>query len=92
VDRANAVRKKLNGAGLPEERIMKVVGYAATDPIVRDAPYSPLNRRVSIVVKEKKDPEIEMNPVEGAAVISRWRNRSVSSKGGEAVAAPLQGE
>jgi flagellar motor protein MotB len=31
-----------------------VIGYADTDPIVKDDPYSPLNRRVSIVVKEKR--------------------------------------
>jgi chemotaxis protein MotB len=78
VDRANAVRKELNAAGLPEDRVTKVVGYAATDPIIRDEPYSPLNRRVSIVVKEQRDPDIDMNPVERAEVISKWRSRSVS--------------
>jgi len=55
VDRANSVRKELEIWGTQGERITKVIGYAATDPIVRDDPYSPLNRRVSIVVKEKKD-------------------------------------
>ncbi len=90
VDRANVVRKELTAAGLAEDRIMKVVGYAATDPIVRDEPYSPLNRRVSIVVKEKQDPEIDMNPVERAEVISKWKNRSGSSRDGESVPALLE--
>jgi len=58
VDRANVVRKELAASGIPEDRIMKVIGYAATDPILRDQPYSPLNRRVSIVVKEKKDEDL----------------------------------
>lgn len=53
VDRANAVRKELLLSGIPEDRVLKVIGYAATDPIVKDEPFSPLNRRVSIVVKEK---------------------------------------
>ena len=55
VDRANAVRKELVACGVHQERISKVIGYAATDPILKDDPYSPLNRRVSIVVKEKKE-------------------------------------
>ncbi len=63
VDRANAVRKELASTGIPGDRIMKVIGYAATDPIVRDEPYSPLNRRVSIVVKEENDTEINVNPI-----------------------------
>jgi chemotaxis protein MotB len=76
VDRANVVRKELAASGIPEDRIMKVIGYAATDPIVRDQPYSPLNRRVSIVVKEKKDTEIDVDPA---------RQPSVASEPGEAL-------
>ena len=70
VDRANAVRKELAATGIPGDRIMKVIGYAATDPIVRDEPYSPLNRRVSIVVKEKNDTEINVNPILQPSVAS----------------------
>jgi len=61
VDRANVVRKQLAASGISQDRIMKVIGYAATDPIIRDEPYSPLNRRVSIVVKEKRDSEFNAN-------------------------------
>lgn len=71
VDRANAVRKELANAGISEDRIMKVIGYAATDPIVRDEPYSPLNRRVSIVVKEKEDSEINLHPLTQPSVASK---------------------
>lgn len=71
VDRANAVRKELASSGISEDRIMKVIGYAATDPIVRDEPYSPLNRRVSIVVKEKEDSEINLHPLVQASVASK---------------------
>jgi chemotaxis protein MotB len=70
VDRANAVRKELAATGIPGDRIMKVIGYAATDPIVRDEPYSPLNRRVSIVVKEKNDSEMDVNPILQPSVAS----------------------
>jgi chemotaxis protein MotB len=70
VDRANAVRKELASTGIPGDRIMKVIGYASTDPIVRDDPYSPLNRRVSIVVKEENDTEINVNPIQQPGVAS----------------------
>jgi chemotaxis protein MotB len=61
VDRANAVRKKLSSCGIPPDRIRKVVGYAATVPIIKNEPYSPLNRRVSIVVKEQGDERVAVN-------------------------------
>ncbi|MEW6441383.1 MAG: flagellar motor protein MotB [bacterium] len=55
VDRANAVRKALTEESVSGDRITKVIGYAATDPIVKEDPFSPLNRRVSIVIKEQED-------------------------------------
>jgi len=65
VDRANVVRKVLIANGVGEDKIMKVVGYAATDPLIKEDPYSPLNRRVSIVVKEQKEAEFDVKPVPG---------------------------
>ena len=65
VDRANVVRKVLLANGVAQDKIMKVVGYAATDPLVKEDPYSPLNRRVSIVVKEQKETEFDVKPVPG---------------------------
>lgn len=65
VDRANVVRKVLTANGVAQDKIMKVVGYAATDPLVKEDPYSPLNRRVSIVVKEQKEAEFDVKPVPG---------------------------
>ena len=49
-DRANASRRALVGAGLPAERIAKVVGVADRDPMVADQPNSPRNRRISMVL------------------------------------------
>jgi chemotaxis protein MotB len=49
-DRANASRRALLGAGLPAERIAKVVGLADRDPMVADQPTSPRNRRISMVL------------------------------------------
>ena len=49
-DRANAMRRAIVSKGIPEERIMRVVGAADTDPINRDRPGAPENRRVSIEI------------------------------------------
>ena len=48
--RANASRRALVAAGLPEARIETVLGKADTDPMIADDPNNPRNRRVSIVV------------------------------------------
>jgi chemotaxis protein MotB len=49
-DRANAARRALIGLGLPEQRIERVVGRAATEPLLRDDPAAPANRRLSVVL------------------------------------------
>ena len=56
-DRANASRRALLSAGLPEGRITKVVGTADRDPLVPDQPTSPRNRRISIVLLREAPPE-----------------------------------
>jgi len=60
VDRANAVRKSLEASGIRPERVSNVIGFASTDPIIRDDPYSELNRRVSIFVKELHDERVPL--------------------------------
>ncbi|HUK07713.1 MAG TPA: flagellar motor protein MotB [Stellaceae bacterium] len=56
-DRANASRRALLNDGVPAERIDKVVGLADHDPLVKDDPRSPRNRRISIVLlREAKPP------------------------------------
>ncbi len=50
VDRALATREALVELGLPETRIVEVSGKAAMDPLVRDNPYDPRNRRISILL------------------------------------------
>jgi chemotaxis protein MotB len=55
-DRANASRRALIVAGLPAERIAKVVGLADRDPMVADQPSSPRNRRISMVLLHEGKP------------------------------------
>lgn len=49
-DRANAVRRALTDSGVPAGRIARVVGKAATEPLLRDKPEAPSNRRMSVVL------------------------------------------
>ncbi len=49
-DRANASRRVLVEAGVPDSRFASVTGRADKEPFVPDDPYSPRNRRISITV------------------------------------------
>jgi len=49
-DRANASRRELVAAGLAEDKVLRVVGLAASMPLGPDDPFHPSNRRISIVV------------------------------------------
>jgi chemotaxis protein MotB len=49
-DRASAARKELENNGLSPDRLSRVAGYAATEPLVKDNPNDPKNRRISIIL------------------------------------------
>ena len=49
-DRANSARRYLLTAGVPADRIARVVGRAATEPLLPDDPTNARNRRLSIVL------------------------------------------
>ncbi|HKR33886.1 MAG TPA: flagellar motor protein MotB [Steroidobacteraceae bacterium] len=53
-DRANAARRALIAGGLPAEKIGRVVGLASSVLLDPSAPDSPINRRISIVVMNKR--------------------------------------
>ena len=54
-DRALASRRTLVAAGVPENRIDRVVGKADTEPLVPDDPKAPRNRRIAIVILRDAD-------------------------------------
>ena len=56
-DRANASRRELVAGGLEEGKIMRVVGLGSAVPFDRDNPNSAVNRRISIIVMNKKAEE-----------------------------------
>lgn len=53
-DRANAARRALIAGGLPAERVGRVVGLASSVLLDTQAPDSPINRRISIIVMNKR--------------------------------------
>ena len=49
-DRANASRRVLRDLDVPESRFSRVVGMAATEPLLVDDPTNPRNRRLTLVL------------------------------------------
>jgi chemotaxis protein MotB len=56
-DRANAARRALVMAGLPDAKIARVVGLSSSVLFDRQDPQSPINRRISIVIMTKQAEE-----------------------------------
>jgi len=48
--RASAARRTLERNGIDPDRIARVVGYADQEPLIKDDPYDPRNRRISIIL------------------------------------------
>jgi chemotaxis protein MotB len=66
-DRANAARRELSAGGLDESRVLRVVGLSSAVLFDSANPANPMNRRISIVVMNKKT-EGEASK-EGGAVV-----------------------
>lgn len=56
-DRANAARRELVAGGIAEGKILRVVGLGSAVPFDKDDPYNPINRRISIIVMNKRTEE-----------------------------------
>ena len=56
-DRANASRRELAAAGMPEEKMVRVVGMGSSLPFDPADPLAPSNRRISILVMTREAEE-----------------------------------
>ncbi|HMX15914.1 MAG TPA: flagellar motor protein MotB [Rhodocyclaceae bacterium] len=56
-NRANASRRELVAGGLTDAKVMRVVGLASTVLYDKDDPQNPINRRISIIVMNKRTEE-----------------------------------
>lgn len=52
-DRANAARRILEEAGMPEDRISQVRGFADQRLLMKNDPTNPANRRISVIVRNQ---------------------------------------
>ena len=69
-DRANASRRELITGGLPDARILRVQGLAASLPFDSRDPFAPINRRISIIVMNREAEDrffrVDADPVQRA--------------------------
>ena len=56
-DRANATRRELLSGGMSDEKIVRVVGLASAVLFKKEDPLSPSNRRISLIIMNKKAEE-----------------------------------
>ncbi len=56
-DRANASRRELIAGGMSEEKIVRVVGLSSAVLFKKEDPLSPTNRRISLIIMNKKAEE-----------------------------------
>jgi chemotaxis protein MotB len=59
-NRANASRRELVVGGMADAKVMRVTGLASTVLYDKEQPYNPINRRISIVVLNKRTEEAIM--------------------------------
>jgi chemotaxis protein MotB len=56
-DRANASRRELVAAGMPDDKLARVTGMASSNLLEPQNPLSPVNRRISILVMTREAEE-----------------------------------
>ena len=56
-DRANASRRELIAGGMDDKKVLRVVGLSSAIPFDKQDPLNPANRRISIIVMNKKAEE-----------------------------------
>jgi chemotaxis protein MotB len=68
-DRANASRRELIAGGMDEKKMLRVVGLASSVPFNNAAPNDPVNRRISIIVMNKRTEEAVTKEAAGVNVV-----------------------
>jgi chemotaxis protein MotB len=83
-DRANASRRELIAGGMEEAKMLRVVGLASSVPFNNAAPHDPVNRRISIIVMNKRTEEAVTKEASGVNVADETEARSEIEKNGAA--------
>jgi chemotaxis protein MotB len=89
-DRANAARRELVGGGMDETKLMQVTGLSSAVLYDKTDPLNPINRRISIIVMNKKAQErIERNAsIEAGNAESVQKGIQAAASGIKPVAKP----
>ena len=61
-DRANASRRELVSAGMPDDKLARVVGLASSDPLDHEDARAAANRRISITILTREAEERLLGP------------------------------
>lgn len=64
-ERALSARKELETDGIDSSRIAKVTGFADSEPLIKEDPSDPRNRRISLIIQHMKKISIPPAPVNG---------------------------
>ncbi|MDP1645980.1 MAG: flagellar motor protein MotB [Thiobacillus sp.] len=81
-DRANASRRELVAGGMDEAKMLRVVGLASSVPFNQAAPHDPVNRRISIIVMNKRTEDAVTKEASGVNVADETEARSEVEKTG----------
>ena len=81
-DRANASRRALIAGGMDEAKMLRVVGLASSVPFNQAAPHDPVNRRISIIVMNKRTEEAITKEASGVNVSDQDEARDEIEKAG----------
>jgi chemotaxis protein MotB len=67
-NRANASRRELVAGGLDDKKVMRVIGFSSTVLFDKENPFHAINRRISIVVMNKRTEDAILNDGKEEAV------------------------
>jgi chemotaxis protein MotB len=79
-DRANASRRELVVGGMDEKKMLRVVGLASSVAFNQAAPFDPVNRRISIIVMNKRTEDAITKEASGASIADEAAVRESVSK------------
>jgi len=81
-DRANASRRELIAGGMEEAKMLRVVGLASSVAFNNAEPHDPVNRRISIIVMNKRTEEAVTKEASGVNGADETEARSEIEKNG----------
>ncbi len=87
-DRANASRRELIAGGMDEAKMLRVVGLASSVPFNNAGPNDPVNRRISIIVMNKRTEEAITKEASGVNVAAEDTVRGEIEEAGTAPLSP----